>query len=54
MHISHLPRKLLSKFDVHRRATWMVAGPQVIDLVLTKACNLACTFCKDYEIEGAK
>jgi radical SAM protein with 4Fe4S-binding SPASM domain len=23
-------------------------------VVLTKACNLACTFCKDYETEGAK
>lgn len=28
--------------------------PQNVDLVLTKACNLACTFCKDYETLGAK
>jgi hypothetical protein len=28
--------------------------PQNIDIVLTKACNLACTFCKDYETLGAK
>ena len=28
--------------------------PQTVDIVLTKACNLACTFCKDYETLGAK
>src|SRR2546422_10959729 len=28
--------------------------PQNVDIVLTKACNLACTFCKDYETLGAK
>jgi radical SAM protein with 4Fe4S-binding SPASM domain len=28
--------------------------PQRIDIVLTKACNLACTFCVDYETPGAK
>jgi len=28
--------------------------PVTIDVVLTKACNLACTFCKDYETEGAQ
>jgi radical SAM protein with 4Fe4S-binding SPASM domain len=28
--------------------------PQNVDIVLTKACNLACTFCKDYETVGAK
>src|SRR3989442_11017679 len=28
--------------------------PQNIDIVLTKACNLACTFCVDYETPGAK
>lgn len=54
MELSHLPSKLLSKFDLLRGAGRLVARPQVIDLVLTKACNLACTFCKDYEIEGAK
>ena len=26
----------------------------MVDLVITKACNLACTFCKDYEHPGAK
>jgi len=28
--------------------------PQNVDIVLTKACNLACTFCVDYETPGAK
>ena len=28
--------------------------PQNVDIVLTKACNLACTFCIDYETPGAK
>ncbi len=28
--------------------------PPVVDVVLTKACNLACTFCRDYEHPGAK
>src|SRR5262245_12946023 len=28
--------------------------PQNVDVVLTKACNLACTFCVDYETPGAK
>jgi MoaA/NifB/PqqE/SkfB family radical SAM enzyme len=28
--------------------------PQNVDVVLTKACNLACTFCVDYETLGAK
>lgn len=33
----------------------MVSRPVVVDVVLTKACNLACVFCKDYETpEGAR
>jgi sulfatase maturation enzyme AslB (radical SAM superfamily) len=28
--------------------------PQNVDIVLAKACNLACTFCVDYETPGAK
>src|SRR5207244_12320306 len=28
--------------------------PQTVDIVLTKACNLACTSCVDYETPGAK
>ena len=28
--------------------------PQVVDIVLTKSCNLKCVFCKDYETTGAK
>jgi radical SAM protein with 4Fe4S-binding SPASM domain len=54
MHLRHLPQRLFSKIDLHRGAERLIAKPQVVDLVLTKACNLACTFCKDYEIEGAK
>jgi radical SAM protein with 4Fe4S-binding SPASM domain len=27
--------------------------PVIVDVVLTKACNFACTFCKDYETEGS-
>lgn len=32
----------------------LVSRPAVVDVVLTKACNLACTFCRDYEQPGAR
>jgi MoaA/NifB/PqqE/SkfB family radical SAM enzyme len=28
--------------------------PRVVDVVLTKECNLACVFCKDYKTTGAR
>jgi radical SAM protein with 4Fe4S-binding SPASM domain len=28
--------------------------PQIIDVVLTRSCNLKCIFCKNYETSGAK
>ena len=32
----------------------ILSRPVGVDVVLTKACNFACTFCKDYETEGGK
>jgi radical SAM protein with 4Fe4S-binding SPASM domain len=34
--------------------SYVQSYPQIVDIVLTKACNLKCAFCKDYETEGAK
>ena len=53
MNLWKLPQKLLSEAEIAAGAHYLRSRPQVVDLVLTKACNLACTFCKDYEVEGA-
>lgn len=36
-------------FNAPRICTCLISRPISVDLVLTKACNLACVFCKDYE-----
>ncbi len=46
--------KALSRVESSCRRAKLVSKPLVVDLVVTKACNLACTFCKDYEHPGAK
>jgi len=54
----HTPRQALNtainlaEFLAHRPV--LRSMPQKVDIVLTKACNLACTFCVDYETPGAK
>ena len=52
----YTPRKLVNRAvgEVETRASagQLRSMPLVVDVVLTKACNLACTFCKDYDNEG--
>lgn len=49
-----LANKLMNKAEVALGRTRLVSRPLVVDVVLTKACNFACTFCKDYETVGAQ
>jgi MoaA/NifB/PqqE/SkfB family radical SAM enzyme len=49
-----LTNLLINKLESRLQLPVLRSLPPVVDLVLTKACNLACTFCKDYETEGAK
>jgi len=46
--------KMASKVEIAAKRQKLICKPVVVDVVLTKACNFACTFCKDYETEGAK
>lgn len=52
--LSKLPNRLLNEFEFRLQRRCLRSMPVTIDVVLTKACNLACTFCKDYETEGAQ
>lgn len=44
----------LNRLEARRQTPVVRSMPRVVHLVLTKACNLACTFCKDYETYGAQ
>jgi radical SAM protein with 4Fe4S-binding SPASM domain len=44
----------LNEAEFRLQAPILRSRPQNVDIVLTKACNLACTFCVDYETPGAK
>jgi radical SAM protein with 4Fe4S-binding SPASM domain len=46
--------RVINAVEMRLGATKLVSKPVVVDVVLTKACNLACTFCRDYETEGAQ
>ena len=46
--------KAKNQLEARLQRTKLSSKPVVVDLVVTKACNLACTFCKDYEHPGAK
>lgn len=46
--------KALNTAERRLQRSRLRSKPIVIDIVVTKACNLACTFCKDYEHPGAK
>ena len=52
--LSKWPNRLLNEFEFRLQRRRLRSMPVTIDVVLTKACNLACTFCKDYETEGAQ
>lgn len=44
-----LGNKLLNHVEERLQRTKLISLPVVVDVVLTKACNFACSFCKDYE-----
>lgn len=44
-----LGNKLLNHVEERMQRTKLISSPVVVDVVLTKACNFACSFCKDYE-----
>lgn len=50
---SAIVNKVISKVEIATGRTKLMSKPVVVDVVLTKACNFACTFCKNYETEGA-
>lgn len=52
--IKQLSNAVRNKVEAASGSVRLRSFPQVVDIVLTKACNLKCTFCKDYETEGAK
>jgi len=52
--VSQLANRIASEIETRVDAGFVRSMPAVVDVVLTKACNLACTFCKDYETEGAQ
>lgn len=43
----------LNRLEARRQTPVVRSMPRIVHLVLTKACNLACVFCKDYETAGA-
>src|SRR5438128_7126899 len=45
---------VLNEAELRLQSPVVRSFPQNVDIVLTKACNLACTFCVDYETPGAK
>lgn len=45
---------LLNRLESLNQIARVRSYPQVVDLVLTKACNLKCKFCKDYDTPDAK
>jgi radical SAM protein with 4Fe4S-binding SPASM domain len=40
---------LLNEIEIRTQVPRMISMPQIADIVLTKRCNLACRFCKDYK-----
>jgi radical SAM protein with 4Fe4S-binding SPASM domain len=52
----YTPRQLVNRIaqeaEVRLDSGFVHSMPAVVDVVLTKACNLACTFCKDYDNDG--
>jgi MoaA/NifB/PqqE/SkfB family radical SAM enzyme len=46
--------QLVNKFEQRLSISHVFSRPLNVDVVITKACNLACVFCKDYKTEGAQ
>lgn len=49
-----LMNRVVQRIEARISAGQIRSMPAVVDVVLTKACNLACTFCKDYDNDGAQ
>ncbi|QDU66732.1 radical SAM protein [Engelhardtia mirabilis] len=49
-----LSGRLLNRLESRLGRERLHSKPVAVDVVLTKACNLACSFCRDYELVGAK
>ena len=43
-----LLNKIVNKIECAAQRPYLHSKPVVVDVVLTKACNFAGTFCKDY------
>ncbi|MBD3222531.1 radical SAM protein, partial [bacterium] len=41
--------RIVNRLEREAGRTRLVSRPVTVDLVITKACNLACVFCKDYD-----
>lgn len=52
--IGHVVNVGLNTAETRLRRLRLKSLPQVVDVVLTKGCNLACVFCKDYDTPGSK
>ena len=46
--------QIASRVEFFCQREKLISKPVDVDVVLTKACNFACTFCKDYETIGSK
>jgi MoaA/NifB/PqqE/SkfB family radical SAM enzyme len=42
----------INQFEQGRELLTVRSMPQTVDILLTKACNLKCVFCKDFETKG--
>jgi len=47
-------RLLLNRLETRLGKRSLTSRPASVDVVMTKACNLACSFCRDYEHPGSK
>ncbi len=41
-------------FETKMQLSVLHSHPQIVDIVVTRSCNLKCIFCKNYETTGAK
>ena len=48
----NLVNRVIGEVETRASAGHLRSMPLVVEVVLTKACNLACTFCKDYDNEA--
>ena len=49
-----LAGRLLNRLEARLGRERVRSKPVAVDVVLTKACNMACSFCRDYELVGVR